>query len=667
MRVTGKLIWPFLFAVAFITLSRVFIFGATPAQTLNLPEADNAYVVEDDDETPDVTARVARISFLKGDAQIKRADGGDWEKVTLNLPLVEGDEVTTSADARLEIQFDNDQHVRLAENAYLKIVTLKDEGIALSLSLGTMSATITRFDKDHAYFEVDAPKTTIAVEKAGVYRIDAGQAGDADIRVGVTDNGQARVYTENAGFTLKNGRSALVHVDGANAGEWEAADASQFADEFDTWSLDRDSAIAQRLKDAYYDKYYDNDIYGADDLNGYGEWIHSAQYGDVWRPYRQSTSYYVDWSPYRYGSWRWIPAYGWTWVNDEPWGWATYHHGRWFNDAGYWYWSPYGYHRYHRSWWFPALVVLNVYDSNVCWYPLPYTYAYYNYNFYYNSHHHGWDHGGHHNGGSHNGGGHQQPPIQTGGIKVPHQPVPPKIPASAVVAMGVSDFGTTTKPVKTAPLSLANAIITTKVEDLTDPMLPAYATVSKKIATPRPQTDLIAAQTKVGAAPRKSDAPLDKELRTTRILGGREPLVIINPTGGAKVSDSGASDIRKTGAVTRPPVNQGQTSPPIRQAPISVPPTKTQDDSDVKPVRTPRTEPPVRQGPPLSEPPLRQPPRVEPQPTRQPPRSEPQSPPVRQPPRSEPAPTRQPAPAKPESKPAPSKAPSGGSSKVKEG
>src|SRR4051794_16185968 len=98
MRVTGKLIWPFLFAVAFITLSRVFIFGATPAQTLNLPEADNAYVVEDDDETPDVTARVARISFLKGDAQIKRADGGDWEKATLNLPLVEGDEITTSAD-----------------------------------------------------------------------------------------------------------------------------------------------------------------------------------------------------------------------------------------------------------------------------------------------------------------------------------------------------------------------------------------------------------------------------------------------------------------------------------------------------------------------------------------------------------------------------------------
>ncbi len=174
MRVTGKLIGPFIFALAFLTLSRVFIFGATPAQTLNLPDEERAYALENDD-APDVTARVARISFLKGDAQIRRADGGDWERATLNLPIVEGDEITTSGDARLEIQFDNNQHLRLAENAYLKIVQLKDEGIAISLSLGTMSVTIKRFDKDKSFFEVDAPKTTIAVQKAGVYRVDAGQ------------------------------------------------------------------------------------------------------------------------------------------------------------------------------------------------------------------------------------------------------------------------------------------------------------------------------------------------------------------------------------------------------------------------------------------------------------------------------------------------------------
>ena len=92
MRVAGKLIWPFIFALAFIALSRVFILGATaPAQTINLPDEAGDYAV-DDENVPDVTARVARISFLQGDAQIRRADGGDWEKVTLVFGLTDDSE-----------------------------------------------------------------------------------------------------------------------------------------------------------------------------------------------------------------------------------------------------------------------------------------------------------------------------------------------------------------------------------------------------------------------------------------------------------------------------------------------------------------------------------------------------------------------------------------------
>lgn len=678
MRVTGKLIWPFIFALAFLTLSRVFILGATPAQTLNLPESTSDYtIVDDNDDVPDVTARVARISFIKGDAQIRRADGGDWEKATLNLPIVEGDEITTSGDGRLEIQFDNNQHLRLAENAYLKIVQLKDEGIAISLSLGTMSVTIKRFDKDKAFFEVDAPKTTVAVQKAGVYRIDAGQQGDNDIRVSVTDSGEARVYSDNTGFTLKNNRSALVHIDGANAGEWEAGDTARYSDEFDSWSENRDDVIAQRLKKAFYDKYYDNDIYGADDLNDYGEWVYTAQYGNVWRPYRNVTSYYADWSPYRYGHWRWIPPYGWTWVNDEPWGWATYHHGRWFYDDGFWYWSPYGYYRTHRSWWSPALVVLNIFDNNVCWYPLPYHYTYYNYNYYYNCHR-GCNNGGHHGGGHYGGGGHHQPP--TGGVKVPHQTLPPKVPVNAVVAQAEGDFGTSVKPVKTAPFAVAKNVLAKKVEDMTDPVLPTYSPVkmSSEIKTTRPKTDIIAAQTKVGAAPRKSDVPLDKELRTKSVFGGREPVIRTDDSGGVRQSNGSDSDVRKTGAVVRqPPVRQNET-PPIRQTPTRTPSNTSQDDSGSAPVRTQPERTPVRQPPVRQEPPVRQPIRQEPTrddtPVRQTPRSEPT--PTRQPPRSEPAPTRQPPRSEPtrpqpsrneskqESKPAPSKAPAGGNSKA---
>jgi hypothetical protein len=68
-----------------------------------------------DDYTPEVTARVARISFISGDVQIRRADSQDWERAANNLPIVEGDEIATD-NALLEIQFNSETYLRLSGN-----------------------------------------------------------------------------------------------------------------------------------------------------------------------------------------------------------------------------------------------------------------------------------------------------------------------------------------------------------------------------------------------------------------------------------------------------------------------------------------------------------------------------------------------------------------------
>jgi hypothetical protein len=582
---------------------------------------------------------------------VKHLNSEDWERATLNLPLVEGDELTTAGDSRVEIQFGNYQHLRLDENAYLKIAVLKDEGIAVSLSLGTMNLRLTRFDKDKSYFEIDAPQSTIAIQKAGSYRIDAGQSGESEIRVAVSEGGEARVYSENSGFTLKNNRSARVFISGDDAGEWEPTDSRAANDEFDNWARERDDVIATRLAGAYYDKYYDQDIYCADDLNGYGDWVYIRQYGYVWRPFDTTISSYADWSPYRYGTWRWVPPFGWTWVNDEPWGWATYHHGRWIYHSSRWYWTPYGYYRYSRSWWFPGLVVINVFNNNVCWYPLGYRHRWHNYNAWYNN-----NHGGHH------GGGH--PPV--GGGPTPHPTAMPtprirqnpntalsdEIPPGGVVTVGTSDFGKIKASVRTAPLTLAKAAIATG-SDGDGPVLPAFTPLKtgSDVVVPRPQTDRVAANTKVGAAPRKTDAPMDEGLRNERIRGGRIP--VSQPPQG---DGTPARDPRQPGVIIRPPVKAPPTTdPPIRQVPPSDPPTRT-DPPERPPVKAPptRTDPPIRQVPPFEPARTKQPPRSEPSPTRQPPRVEPA--PVRQPPRSEPAPVRQPPKQTPKSD-TPSKTP----------
>ena len=174
----------------------------------------------DDDEPDDydVKARVARISLINGEANLKRNGNQDWEPIRLNYPLVEGDTVTTGKGSQLEIQVDARNFVRLTSSSVLRIVTLRDEGVALSLVEGTVAVRLAKFDRDHEYFEIDAPKTTMAAEKKGLYRIDAPREGR--VRLTVRDGGSARIYSDTSGFALRDGRSAMLVVSGENAGDW---------------------------------------------------------------------------------------------------------------------------------------------------------------------------------------------------------------------------------------------------------------------------------------------------------------------------------------------------------------------------------------------------------------------------------------------------------------
>lgn len=682
MRRTKKILWVLFFAMPFLFLN-----------------AGNAFAIVDD-YTPEVTARVARISYISGDVKIKRADSDDWERAANNLPIVEGDEIATDRDSRLEIQFNSESYLRLSENAYLKITTLRDEGIAVSLPNGSLSLRVLNFNKEQAYFEMDAPQTTVSIEKSGMYRVDAGGSNDTQVRVSVTDSGQARIYSENSGFTLRNGRSATVQIDGDYAGEWQTADASRYADEFDEWALERDSIVAKRLQNANYDKYYDRDIYGAEDLNEYGEWVFTRKYGYVWKPFRSSTSSYADWSPYRYGQWRWVAPYGWTWVNDESWGWATYHHGRWVWDNGGWYWSPYSQYRSRRSWWQPALVVLSYVGNSVCWYPLPYGYGYYNYNsYYYNRRRNNQTIinnttvivNNYPNPASNPtpnpSPSPTTPPIRdlgNGPIRGDNIPPATLIPPGGVTAIDISDFGTGKGKFSVAPVKTAKEVLAVVPSAATKmPVLPTIkeldGKISKQIVAEVPPNVKIPAQIKTGAIERKSGVSLDKNLRDEKVLGNRPPVEKTRETN-TKSGLENQSPIRDTGAVKRQP---RENSPSNNQVPVKQQPTREQvpnsnpvrstggknrEDNDddpaivkprndtptyipprrerEEPVRVPQPprEEPVRQSQPRNEPPPRvEPPRRE-EPKREEPRPQPQ--PKNDPPRKEePAPEKKPAPA----------------------
>src|SRR5688572_13294060 len=324
----------------------------------------------DEPEEYDVKARVVRISLLTGEVNLRRDGESEPERARLNYPLVEGDTISTAADSRVEIQFDARNFVRLGPETILKIVTLRDEGVALSVVQGSASVRLAKFDVSKESFEIDAPKTTLTAEKTGLYRIDVGKEGQ--VRLTARDGGRARIYSQSSGFALRDGRTAELITDGADAGEWEVLVANR-QDTLDDWILEREGFLAQRLRhDA---QYYDNDVWGAEDLDTYGTWLKTDEYGWIWRPDATLIAGYDDWAPYRHGQWTWRPPYGWTWVGYEPWGWAPYHYGRWVYYNNYWAWTPRSQYYRKRSWWRPALVAFVIdisFGDQVCWYPLPY-------------------------------------------------------------------------------------------------------------------------------------------------------------------------------------------------------------------------------------------------------------------------------------------------------
>ncbi len=549
--------------------------GISPAQNYSEPDEENP-------------ARVARVSYTEGSVKIRRDGEEEWEDVVRDLPVVEGDEITSGADGRFEIQFNTDTHVRVANDSKLKIESLSEEGIAVSLSSGILNLTARKFDPDKSFLEVDAPGTTVAVLRAGRYRVDA-PADGAEVRVGISSGGEARVYSGNAGFTLNSGRSASLFINGANAGEWEMRDYAGVDDDFDKWTFDRDDEFAKRLAVANYGEYYDDSLYGAEDLNTYGSWVHNASYGYVWRPSVSSLSNYSNWSPYRYGNWRWIPSFGWTWVNDEPWGWTTYHNGRWFWNSGNWYWSPFGANRNTAYRWRPALVYITTISSNICWYPLPFNSPYYDYNARYL-----FDRRRNRTDGADAANTVPvQPAASTrivrnrGSLGGRITPVG-NIPASAVTAVSVEQFGRERRGIARASSRIAESALNAASADEGVPTLPLYRRTGGRIAAQtslQPTPVQSETGTNIGAAPRSARRPLDSELRNTRFLNSRRPAgrnsgVPITPLPNTGVSTPAApierpKFIKETPPVVRP---RGETPPVVRprsETPTYVPRVRT--------------------------------------------------------------------------------------------
>jgi hypothetical protein len=304
-----------------------------------------------------------RVALAEGDAQIWRVEdegnAGQWDGAVVNDVVTVGTGLFTGADGRNEIRI-GPNSFRLGAGSRGGFSQLDYTAAVFNLEYGTLNARLASPEHGETV-AVTVSGVRVDLVAPGRYRIDATEGGPMRLTV---FEGYGTVRSAARSFGVGGSQAAVVNPNGDGVSFEQPV-----ATAFDQWALARDDQYRQVRSAQYVSPY----MTGYETLDAYGQWSTDATYGVVWYP----SAVPVGWAPYRYGQWRWVRPWGWTWVDYAPWGYAPFHYGRWVMVGARWCWVPGGYVR--RPVWAPALVgfvgsgasvSVSVGAPLVGWYPL---------------------------------------------------------------------------------------------------------------------------------------------------------------------------------------------------------------------------------------------------------------------------------------------------------
>ena len=287
----------------------------------------------------DPPARVGRVSFLSGTVAFFADPDEGWRPAVINFPVTSENSIWTERNARSEVQI-GATAIGVDQDTVLDFQRVTDAATLAYLQRGAMSVRMHDADARDVY-RIATPQAQFTLSANGVYRIEADDgSGETSITV---FQGRARADVQGATTRVDAGRAFVVSADG------RAAFADIGLTDFDDWNRAREERGAIAAADSA--AYVSSAMTGAEDLDRYGQWTDTPDYGAVWYPAFVATG----WVPYRFGHWAWVRPWGWTWIDDAAWGFAPFHYGRWVQVHDRWGWWPGGLVR--RPAYAPALVV----------------------------------------------------------------------------------------------------------------------------------------------------------------------------------------------------------------------------------------------------------------------------------------------------------------------
>ena len=280
--------------------------------------------------------RVARVAYAQGNVSLEPAGTDAFGAVELNYPLSVGDRVYADLDAVTELQTSG-LAARLGNGADLTITTLNDSVAQFALAQGSVRLATRNLDlvslPDGSVVtpdvEIDTPNTTVQVRQTGQIRVDFYPQDSSTV---VTVN-YGSVEISGPGFDQMVEQRQSLRISGLGEVSLDYVEILP-ADTLDDFNTSREEQRQNSI--AYREHYVDPEMIGAGDLDQYGDWQPSPQFGPVWFP--RNVGY--GWTPYSVGHWANVAPWGYTWVDTEPWGFAPFHYGRWNNFGGRWGWVP---------------------------------------------------------------------------------------------------------------------------------------------------------------------------------------------------------------------------------------------------------------------------------------------------------------------------------------
>ncbi len=271
----------------------------------------------------DPPALAGRLASITGNVSFHAAGETQWNAATLNYPVTNGEAFWTEPQAGAVLEIADDRLV-MDDSTEIDITALDQNQIALTEAQGAVFLQLNSLPAGQG-ISLTTPRGTVQISAVGRYEIVAGDTNDATTVTVV----EGAAHVAGGSLSLDIGPQQTATIGGSDVLQGSVGPMQQ--DAFLQAQLNVQprrvaQAAPQRLR-------Y---MTGGTDLQEYGSFSQTSDYGQVWFPNDVAS----NWAPYRDGRWAYVQPWGWTWVDNARWGFAPFHYGRWIQVQNRWGWVP---------------------------------------------------------------------------------------------------------------------------------------------------------------------------------------------------------------------------------------------------------------------------------------------------------------------------------------